>query len=638
MRRYLALAACVAELIRGGVALADEPIVDSANSRSELSDVTSPPGSVGAELRHLSEVRIESEADGVARVRVVLEFDGAATFEATPVTGGVARLLVQNAHLAANVSGVVDGGSFVTQVRTASDGTRVHLEADVADGTRAYAVRAGHRVLWVFERTRTAALAPLGITVARDRAMAEALESPDVAAFAADAALQVGGTRTSRRYSGRRIDLDFHEADIHNVLRLIAEVGNVNIVTGDDVSGRVTVRMRDVPWDLALETILQARAMGMVRSNNLIRVAPIEVLQAELDARVRALAAARQVTPLETRVIPLSYNAASSMQPQVMRLLTDRGTVTNDTFTNMLIVQDIPEVLENVEALVRVLDRQTPQVLIEARIVEATSQYSRDVGIQWGGDVAMTTATGNPTGIRFPYNVAVAGGNSAGLNAGNTSGLNPFAASTAVPTQNPNFLVNLPAAVGQGAGGGIGLTLGSVGGNVNLNTRLTAAEATGTIRIISSPRILTLNQAEAHISQGTLIPYAQTSALGVNTAWREAKLELRVTPRVSADATVLMNVRITRDEPDFGRTGARGDPTILQREAETVLIVPDGSTAVIGGIYTRTTSRNRRQIPFFGNIPVLGALFRARSVRDERTELLIFLTPRIVNRTEALVQ
>jgi type IV pilus assembly protein PilQ len=296
----------------------------------------------------------------------------------------------------------------------------------------------------------------------------------------------------------------------------------------------------------------------------------------------------------------------------------------------VLIARDIAENLDDIEELVRTLDTQTPQVLVEARIVEASSQYARDVGIQWGGNVAASNATGNPTGLIFPSTIGVAGGNYD--TATPTQGLSPFA--NPVPT--PNFGVNLPATTNTGTGGAIGLTLGAVNGAVNINVRLSAAESNGSLRIVSSPRILTLDNHEAHIAQGTLIPYSQISAQGVQTAFQEAKLELRVRPHVTSDGSVSMHVKVTRDEPDFTRTSPRGDPTILKREAETDLLIEDGHTAVIGGIYTRNTGRTVDQIPFFGDIPILGVLFQRRRVRDERNELLIFLTPRIVNRAEAL--
>jgi len=291
---------------------------------------------------------------------------------------------------------------------------------------------------------------------------------------------------------------------------------------------------------------------------------------------------------------------------------------------------DVGGGLDQVEELVRSLDTQTPQVLVEARIVEATSRYLRDIGIQWGGDATFSSATGNPTGVAFPSSVGVAGG--ATDNQTPTAGLSAFDRTVA----NPNFAVNLPAVVGTGAGGAIGLTLGSINNTVNLGIRLSAAESTGMIRIISSPRVLTLDNKEARISQGTLIPFAQVSAQGVQTTFQEAKLQLLVRPHVTADGSVAMHVKVNRDEPDFTQTSPRGDPTILKREAETELLIMDGHTAVIGGIYTRNTGRNLDQVPFFGDIPLLGLLFQRRRTSDSRGELVIFLTPRIVNRAEAL--
>jgi type IV pilus assembly protein PilQ len=201
---------------------------------------------------------------------------------------------------------------------------------------------------------------------------------------------------------------------------------------------------------------------------------------------------------------------------------------------------------------------------------------------------------------------------------------------------NPNFAVNLPATVGTGQGGALGLSLGSINNTVNLAVRLSAAETSGMVRIISSPRILTLDNREARISQGTLIPFSQISAQGVQTTFQEAKLQLLVKPHVTADGSVAMHVKINRDEPDFNQTSARGDPTILKREAETDLLIMDGHTAVIGGIFTRNTGRTLDQVPLLGDIPILGVLFQHRRTTDQRSELVIFITPRIVNRAEAL--
>jgi type IV pilus assembly protein PilQ len=433
-----------------------------------------------------------------------------------------------------------------------------------------------------------------------------------------------------RRFAGRRIDLDLKDAPIHEVLRLISDVGRVNIVAGDNVTGTVTIRMRNVPWDQALETVLQAKGYGMVRQGNMIRVAPLADLNKERELAVARRKSELQLAPLETRLVPVSYAEAKDLQERAKDMLSPRGTIAVDERTNVLIIRDVAGNLNQIEELIRSLDTQTPQVLIEARVVEATSRYLRDVGIQWGGDGTMSAATGNPTGLAFPSSIGVVGGASDQTTP--TAGLSPFV--NTVP--NPNFAVNLPATVGTGSGGAVGLNFGSINNTVNLAVRLSAAEASGMLRIISSPRILTLDNREARISQGTLIPFSQISAQGVQTTFQEAKLQLLVKPHVTAEGSVAMHVKINRDEPDFNQTSARGDPTILKREAETDLLIMDGHTAVIGGIFTRNTGRNLDQVPLLGDIPVLGVLFQRRRASDTRSELVIFLTPRIVNRAEAL--
>jgi len=440
----------------------------------------------------------------------------------------------------------------------------------------------------------------------------------------------LGQQAPARGYAGRRIDLDLKDADIHNVLRLLADVGRVNIVTADNVSGTVTIRMRNVPWDQALDVILQSKSLGLERRGNMLRVAPLDQLEKEREMRIARQKQELQLAPLETRLIPVSYASAQDIQQRAQDLLSGRGTIAVDERTNVMIVRDVAGNLNQIEELTRSLDTQTPQVLIEARIVEATSRYLRDVGIQWGGDATFSPATGNPTGLAFPSAVNAVGG--ASDNNTPTAGLSPFSNTV----QNPNFAVNLPAAVGTGSGGAIGLTFGSINNTINLAVRLSAAESSGMLRILSSPRILTLDNEEARISQGTLIPFSQISAQGVQTTFQEAKLQLLVEPHVTADGSVSMHVKINRDEPDFNQTSPRGDPTILKREAETSLLVMDGHTAVIGGIFTRNTGRNLDQVPFFGDIPLLGVLFQRRRASDSRSELVIFLTPRIVNRAEAL--
>jgi type IV pilus assembly protein PilQ len=593
--------------------------------RGESSATKSPKKSTSSSAARIEQVYLEQK-DG--RDRVVISLRGDAEFRVSTRAGSPPRLEVLNAEIGSGAKRRIEAprGSLIGAVELEQKGDRAVVEVHGSKSTAGTAIRSGDRIVWMFSPVSTDSR-PQSRTIARENDYAAEVDGPEVAGFLSLLPMQVKG---ERRYSGRRIDLDFKDADIHNILRLLSEVGGVNVVTADNVGGTVTIRMRDVPWDQALDVVLQAKGLGMVRQDNLLRVAPLAQLEQEREAAIARQKQQQQLAPLETRLVPVSYATAQNLQPRVREILTERGSVSVDTRTNMLIVRDIVGQLDDIEDLVRSLDTQTPQVLIESRIVEASSTYSRDIGIQWGGSAIASSATGNPTGLRFPSDIGIAGG--VPVDQAPTQGLSPFNGTVT----NPNFAVNLPAVTGNGAGGALGLTMGSLSGAVNLNVRLSAAEAAGSVRIISSPRVLTLDNNEASISQGTLIPFSQVSAQGVNTAFQEAKLELNVTPHVTSDGSVAMNVKITRNEPDFGRTGAQGDPTILEREAQTQLLVDDGDTAVIGGIYTRNTGRNVDQVPFFGDIPVLGVFFKRRRFREDRNELLIFLTPRIVNRALAL--
>jgi len=607
----------------------------------------------------LGDVRFERKTSGKDKSdRVVIQASELPAYQLSPGRDGRLRLAMKNVRVPEKLARALDVASYGGSLRkvstfwdAASNSAVIELE-HTGDDQGVLSVE-GKQIVWSFEAKdadKSLAKRPTRdtsktVTVARERdlgaegprvetslrASGDGRDGLDVevsgggeAGFTSTLNGQVG------RYAGKRIDLDLKDADIHNILRLLADVGRVNIVTADDVQGNVTIRMRNVPWDQALEVVLQAKGLGMVRSGNLIRVAPLATLQKERELRLAAAKQEYELTPLETRLIPVSYARADELQNRAKDLLSPRGTIAVDERTNVLIARDISGSLDNIEQLVRALDTQTPQVLIEARIVEATSRYQRDIGIQWGGDATFSDATGNPTGIAFPSSVGVAGGNYDGQSP--TQGLSP----TVQQITTPNYVVNLPAAVGTGQGGALGVSLGSINNNFNLGVRLSAAEASGLLRIVSSPRILTLDNREARINQGTLIPFSQLSAQGVQTTFQEAKLQLLVRPHVTADGSVSMHVKINRDEPDFNQTSARGDPTILKREAETDLLVMDGHTAVIGGIFTRNTGRNLDQVPFFGDIPILGILFQRRRASDTRNELVIFLTPRIVNRAEAL--
>jgi type IV pilus assembly protein PilQ len=566
------------------------------------------------------------------RDRLVAELTRPAPFRVLPGSTGPARLEISGAKIGPEAVRHLEGDStsMIKSAELTESAGRTIVEVERKSGVSTTALREGNRIVWLFAGDEVQDPRPKSRTITKEDAVE--IEGEEVAAFLSDVPMQIGPARDKRKYSGRLIDLDLKNADIHNVLRLLSEVGNVNIITADDVGGSITIKMKSVPWDQALDVILNAKGLGMVRRGNLLRVAPLGVLEKEREMAIARQKQQIELAPLETRLIPVSYAQAQDLSPRVRSQLSNRGSVSVDGRTNILIVRDVANHLDNAEELVRSLDTQTPQVLIEARIVEATTAFTHDVGIQWGGSVVMSSATGNPTGLVFPHDVTIAGGATDGQTP--TAGLSPF--SSSVP--NPNFVVNFPAPAGTGQGGAIGLSLGSLAGNFNLAVRLSAFETTGHIRIISSPRILTLDNNSATISQGTSIPYSQVSAQGVQTGFQEARLSLTVTPHVTSDGAVSMDVNISRDEPDFNQTSARGDPTILKRNANTRLLVQDGHTAVIGGIYTRNTGYGLQRVPFFGEIPIIGILFRHSNNRDGRSEMLIFLTPRIVNRSEALVR
>ncbi|MDD5307844.1 MAG: type IV pilus secretin PilQ [Deltaproteobacteria bacterium] len=608
---------------------------------AEMNGDKQPPAKAVAEVTSAALVTdVRFVADGHGQ-RVVVKTNRPLEYSTSMGPTGKATIFMRKADLKPTLERTLDVSGFggvVRKVSSYKDGDQVKIEV-FADGPVTSSVaRQGDEIVWTFVPKAAAPKPPEAITPIGDKTKtvlkedAQAYESPleRTAAYAATGT--IGDDGKKKRYTGRHIDLDFKNADIHNILRLLADVGQVNIVTADDVSGEVTIRMRDVEWDHALDVILQAKHLGMVREGNLIRVAPLTTLEKEREMEIARRKQNMALEPLETRLIPVSYARAEELSPQAKDLLSERGNLSVDKRTNVVIARDTTAHLDQIELLMRNLDTQTPQVLIEARIVEATSTYAREIGIQWGGDFSASSATANPTGLAFPSTVGVAGG--ATDSKAPIMGLSP----TAAGRPNPNFAVNLPAAVGTGSGGALGITLGSIANNANLNLRLSALEDSGTLRILSSPKILTLDNKEAKIEQGTLIPYSQVSAQGVQTSFKEAKLSLTVTPHVTADGSVLLELSMTRDEPDFNNKGAGGDPTILKRAAETELLVNDGHTAVIGGIFTRNTGMSYKKVPFFADIPIIGWLFKSRADSDRRSEMLIFITPRIVNRAESIGQ
>ncbi|WP_233582777.1 type IV pilus secretin PilQ [Corallococcus sp. CA053C] len=542
--------------------------------------------------------------------RIQLKLSGAAVWKVDRPDPRSAVLTLENARLPKKLERSLDTSALDTPVKMISafsvqgEGRKVRVVV-AADGAIEENVTQGANSLsWRLD-VQGVKTEEVAVT---QRTAGFTAEAP---AYAAEGAPQ------QARYRGKRVSFEFKDIDIQNLLRVIAEISKRNIVVADDVGGRVTIRLRNVPWDQALDLILRTKQLGQEQVGNIIRIAPLKTLEEEARLRQERKKSLQAQEDLLVSLVPVNYAVAGEMSSRVKDVLSDRGSVTVDTRTNVLIIKDIRSNTEKARALVRSLDTQTPQVLIESRIVEASTTFSRQLGVQWGGQARLSPATGNPTGLIFPSTVGVTGGSP-----GSAPG---------VPTV-PNFAVNLPAAVGEGLGGAMGFAFGSAGGALQLNLRLSAAETEGTVKTISSPKVTTLDNNTARISQGLSIPFSQTSAGGVNTTFIEARLSLEVTPHITQDGSILMSISAQNNQPDPSNTGANGQPSIQRKEANTQVLVKDGDTTVIGGIYVRRGSSSRDTVPFLSKIPVLGFFFKSTTETDERQELLIFVTPRILNR------
>lgn len=447
---------------------------------------------------------------------------------------------------------------------------------------------------------------------------------PSAAGYTATVSQTVAdGAAKQSRFRGKKVTIDLVDADIVNVIRLVGMVSGKNVVVAEDVKGKVTISLKNVPWDQALDVILKTKDLDYDINDNIIRVVKAEVLQKERDAAEALRKSRFETEPTFVRLIPVSYATATDMSKQLENLKSSRGRLSVDNRTNVIIFEDTQSVLDSAEKLVRTLDTQTPQILIEVRMVEATNTFSQNLGIQWGGGLLFSQRGGNPTGLIFPANVGIVGGADQGQ------------ANEAIPGifLPSNFAVNLPS---PNISSGIGINLGSLGNSVFLNARLTAAEVSGQAKVISAPRVTTLNNKRAIIRQGTQLNFQTVTNNIIATQTVNADLRLEVVPHVTADGSVSMTLKINNDSLDNAQA-VGGVPAINTKEITTEMLVKDGDTAVIGGIFTRNAGETYNQTPFFGDLPLIGWMFKSYSKRDDRTEMLVFLTPRIINRRGASV-
>ncbi|MEJ2394161.1 MAG: type IV pilus secretin PilQ [Candidatus Thiodiazotropha sp.] len=422
-------------------------------------------------------------------------------------------------------------------------------------------------------------------------------------------------------YTGDRLSLNFQDIEVRSVLQLLADFTELNLVTSDTVDGQITLRLKNVPWDQALDIILKSKGLSKRQIDNVIMVAPTEEMAAREQLELESQQKIEELAPLKSDFIQVNYAKADALaallKSEENRLLSERGNVTVDERTNTLLVQDTALKLNEIRRLLQKLDVPVRQVLIESRIVVANNDFAKDLGVRLG-----TTYNGD-SGDRW---ATVAGGVP-----GHLAGTNAFVGGIENPagSEQEALMVNLPVTTPSGA---INFLVGKMGHHL-LQLELSAMQTEGRGEVISSPRVITSDQNQATIKQGVEIPYQEASSSGATTvSFKEAVLKLDVTPQITPDDRVRMDLVINKDSPDFSRS-VLGVPPLDTRRIETTVLVDNGETVVLGGVFESTKTKDSEKIPFFGDLPYAGVLFRRNEVRDQNSELLIFVTPKILKET-----
>ena len=409
--------------------------------------------------------------------------------------------------------------------------------------------------------------------------------------------------------------MEFRDAEIKDVLRAVGQAANLNMIVSDGVSGKVSLSIKNVDIWNALESILKTKGLTYVRDANMVRILSL--------AEVRD-------NDMETRVFPLGHASSQDVLPIVTGVKSEKARISVDSRMNALVVRDLSLNIDQMARLLKSLDVKMPQVLIEAKIVEVSSNYARELGVQWGGQYTGTNGKGT---------TVVTGGASGSSSSTSGSASSTIGSSTFYPLTGDiglsgnAYAVNLPAAVGSGSGGAIGISFGKLGGALSLDLQLSAMQTTGNGKILSSPKVMTMNNKEAKISSGIDIPVRVLTTTTAGTSAQvqiiSTSLMLSTTPTIAQDGRITLAIKVEKSEPDFSRQ-VDNIPTITKRNANSELVVNDGETIVLGGILTKSNSESESAVPFLSKIPVIGWLFKKKSKNESQDELMIFITPTIV--------
>jgi type IV pilus assembly protein PilQ len=430
-------------------------------------------------------------------------------------------------------------------------------------------------------------------------------------------------------FAGEKLSLNFQNIEVRALLQVIADFTNFNVVTSDSVAGSVTLRLKDVPWDQALDIVLQAKGLGMRKSGNVLWIAPKDEISSKEKLDLESRAQIQSLEPVRTESFQLNYTKAGDIAAQLSsgtgaaRIITARGSVIAEPRTNQVFVTDIATRLDAVRELIAKLDIPVRQVLIEARIVEASDSFGRSLGVRLGGSDLRGIRGGDPGYQLGNSNARVALGGSYDAVTGTTG------ESAVVPTTVNTSFVNLPA-LGQGGynASSFAISLFSAAANRFLNLELSALEADGKGKLVSSPRIVTAHNQKALIEQGTEFPYQQATSSGATSvAFRRATLKLEVTPQITPEGNILLDLDINKDSR--GETTAAGI-AINTKHIRTQVLVENGGTVVIGGIFELTESESEAKVPLLGDIPIAGNLFKSRTRSTNKQEMLVFITPKMI--------
>ena len=417
-------------------------------------------------------------------------------------------------------------------------------------------------------------------------------------------------------YSGEKLSLNFQDIDVRSVLQLIADFTDLNLVASDTVQGNITLRLQNVPWDQALDLVLKTKGLDKRQVGNVLLVAPADEIAARERQELESQRQIAELAPLRREVVQVNYAKAADIARLFQSVTdkdgatSDRGSIAVDDRTNNIIAYQTQERLDELRRIVAQLDIPVRQVMIEARIVEANVDYDKSLGVKWGGNVSLNDN----------WN-AYGRGDDLSLEEGGEEG----------DTVKTPF--NLPFVDLGATGATSGIGLGFVSNNAILDLQLSAMEKTGNGEVVSQPKVVTADKETAKILKGSEVPYQEASSSGAtSTSFKEAALSLEVTPQITPDNRIIMEVKVTKDEPDFSQAASTGGiPAIRKNEVNAKVLVTDGETIVIGGVFSNTQSKSVDKVPFLGDLPFVGRMFRRDLVQDRKSELLVFITPRIMN-------